>query len=175
MKKYFLHGIIIGCFCLGGCSPLEMVKTIWGSSTRALENARVDAITQSFECGIDECFDAVLALKRDDKTRVTYHRIKELEAQEDNLTDTEKVELEELYEKSVEGYFDVFLQNRVKSHIVVMGVDGNVDTTEVGIFFIPEGQSSVRIEVSSLSSSAKKTVADAVFAKLSEKFPVNDF
>ena len=43
---------------------------------------------------------------------------------------------------------------------------GQVDTTEVGIFFTPQGAESVSVDISSLSSSAKMRVADFLFAEL---------
>ena len=51
-----------------------------------------------------------------------------------------------------------------------MGIAGNVDTTEVGIFFDDMGQGTVRVEISSLSSTAKRKVAKAVFAELEKHF-----
>ncbi|MBI5415562.1 MAG: hypothetical protein HZA29_01985, partial [Candidatus Omnitrophica bacterium] len=47
---------------------------------------------------------------------------------------------------------------------------GNVDTTEVGIFFDEVSPSTVRVEISSLSSTAKRRVAAAVFNALDKRF-----
>jgi len=69
-----------------------------------------------------------------------------------------------------DGVFDVFINNRVKRHIVVMGIAGNVDTTEVGIFFSQPTLTTVKLEVSSLSSNAKRKVAEAVFENLDLHF-----
>jgi hypothetical protein len=54
--------------------------------------------------------------------------------------------------------------------IVIMSVPGNIDTTEVGVFFVelPEGQT--RVEISSLSSSAKVHAADIIFPHLTKIF-----
>ncbi len=125
------------------CSQLkECSKKIIGTSTASLENARVDAISKTFNCSFDECFEAVLSLARDDE------------------------DLKPVTKKS----FDIFLKDRIESHIVVMGVVGHVDTTTVGIFFDKEGADSYKIDVSSHSNSAKRKVAEAVFAELGERF-----
>ena len=67
-------------------------------------------------------------------------------------------------------FFDVFLKDPHQKHIVVIGVSGNVDTTEVGIFFEEAGPSAIKVEISSLSSTAKRRVADAVFNALDKRF-----
>jgi hypothetical protein len=53
-----------------------------------------------------------------------------------------------------------------------MNIPGVVDTTEVGVFLtrLPKGQEGVRVELTSRSSPAKKTVAKLLFPELSEKF-----
>lgn len=58
-----------------------------------------------------------------------------------------------------------------RRHIVVIGIAGNVNTTEVGIFFDEVGPSSVKIDITSLSSTAKRKVAKAVFDELDKRFP----
>ena len=68
------------------------------------------------------------------------------------------------------GFFDVFIDNRTKKHIVVMGIPGNVETTEVGIFFSQPSLTTVKLEVSSKSSNAKRKVAEAVFDELNLRF-----
>jgi len=67
--------------------------------------------------------------------------------------------------------FSIFLQDRIRCHIVVMDVPGNIDTTEVGIFFAPAGVASVTVDISSLSSSAKRRVSEVVFPELDRLFP----
>ena len=54
--------------------------------------------------------------------------------------------------------------------IVVMGIEGNVDTTEVGIFFTQPNLTTVKLEVSSLSSNAKRRVAQVIFDELDLRF-----
>ena len=41
---------------------VETVKVIWGSSTRALEEARGEALSKTFHCSVDECFNSVIKL-----------------------------------------------------------------------------------------------------------------
>ena len=51
-----------------------------------------------------------------------------------------------------------------------MGIAGNVETTEVGIFFSQPSLTTVKLEVSSLSSSAKRLVAQVIFDELDLRF-----
>ncbi len=141
MKKTYWFTLILVCLFGVGCSSVvEITKVIWGSSTRALENARADAIVRVYDCSISDCMDAVLALARDAKD-------KKIVSKADD-EDLEQPATEELSGNA----FDIFIHNRVKQHIVLMGVKGNVDTTEVGIFFTQAGQGRVKLEISSLSS-----------------------
>ncbi|MCD4781908.1 MAG: hypothetical protein K8S27_15385 [Candidatus Omnitrophica bacterium] len=134
-------------FCLSltllGCSFVgEVGKTVWGSSTRALEKAKREGIERKYACRNEACFDAVLSLGYS----------------------------EELYQPVIKKFFRVFLKNRIKNHIIVMGIPGNVDTTEVGIFFSPISNETTQVTISSLSSSAKMKVSQAVFAELEQRF-----
>ena len=96
MKKIHLWGL---CFVIliAGCTPLEMGRTVWGSSIRSLEEARDNAFKKMYACRFDECFDAVLTLDR------------KYEA-EANLKET----------------FNVFLKDRIRGVIVAIGVVGQV-------------------------------------------------
>jgi len=135
----------------------EVSKTLWGSSTRALENARVSAVSQSFRCSLDECFDAVLTLAGKEK------QVKvKIEEEEESAEGKEKI----IFKKR----FEVFIKNRIKQHIIVMGVEGNVETTEVGIFFDKINENIIKIDISSLSLSAKRKVSKAIFEELSLQF-----
>jgi len=138
---------------IGGCAQItEPAKVIWGSSTRALENARVDAISKTYRCSFNDCYDAVLNLARSQEVR---------DDQADSGPDVKPIK---------KNYFDVFINNRKKHHIVVMGIEGNVETTEAGIFFSQPSLTTVNIEVTSLSSSAKRKVAQVVFDELDLRF-----
>jgi hypothetical protein len=144
-----------------GCAQLtETAKVIWGSSTKGLEKARVDAIEKTYHCSFTECYDAVLTLAR---AQPVY--VKKYNDEGEEIDDEGNVK-----EPDPVGFFDVFINNRIKRHIVVMGILGNVDTTEVGIFFSQPNLTTVKLEISSLSSSAKRKVAEAVFDRLDLHF-----
>jgi hypothetical protein len=118
------------CLILTGCGhAIEFSKTIWGSSTRALEEARVNGIIKTYDCSLSRCYDEVLKAAQD-------------------------------------AQYTVFINNKAKATIVVMGIKGSVDTTEVGIFFSDISDTQTKIYISSLSSNAKRTVAHTVFPKL---------
>jgi len=127
---------------LCGC---ETVKIILGTSIQHLEEARSEASVANFRCGFNECFDAVLSLARNEYAGDSY---------------------------TGDTFFDVFQKDRVRSFIVVMGIKDNIDTTEVGIFFV-EKDLGVQVEISSLSSSAKRKVKEAVFNELNLRFTQN--
>jgi len=141
MKIKVSMAIILGmALFLSGC---ETIKIMLGTSIKHLEKARVDGVTMSFDCAFEECFDAVLSL-----------------ATNEDMGDS----------MSGEKPFEVFKKDRVKSYIVVMGLQGNIDTTEAGVFFTTlEGQGT-KIEVSSLSISAKEKVSKAVFRELNLRY-----
>ncbi|HBR15594.1 MAG TPA: hypothetical protein DD723_08685 [Candidatus Omnitrophica bacterium] len=155
-----INFLMIACLLTlaNGCGFVaETGKTVWGSSTRALENSRDEAISKSYVCPFDGCFDTILSLAQ---TQFF------LEKEEGSPPEAKEVKEPEKHK-----FFRVFLQDRVQSHIVVIGVQGNVDTTEVGIFFARLDQNAYRIDVSSLSSSAKRKVAEVVFAELDSQYP----
>lgn len=137
--------LIISLVVLSGCVQVtETAKVVLGTSTKALEEGRSQAIKKSYGCSYQECFYAVLSLDR-------------------------KEDLEPMSEKK---YFNVFSKKIDKDYLVVMGIPGNVDTTEVGIFFSRRSLKSVEVEITSRSSSAKRKVAKAVFKELDMRFPV---
>lgn len=140
-----IRQIVVVCFfiLLGGCAPLqETAKSLWGTSTTALELARADALRKTYLCDLKECYEAALSLGRNEGS----------------------------LKPQAEKFFDVFLKDPRRRHMVVMGIQGNVDTTEVGLFFEDLGGGVVRLEVSSLSASAKKKVARAVFEEFDRRF-----
>ncbi|MCR4337841.1 MAG: hypothetical protein NUV91_08565 [Candidatus Omnitrophica bacterium] len=189
---------VLLALCLGaGCSHvketsqyvMDVPKTIWGSSTRALDKARETGDKKTYYCNIDACFDAVLEVTEnyvepepikdeessgyfgvggehnEDKNPLKNTQDETVIAEEEDIdrglvSDTEKNQ----------GRFDLFLKNRKKHEIVVMGVPTSVDTTEVGIFFTEIEPGIVRVDVSSLSSNAKFRVSEVIFPLLGEKF-----
>ena len=145
MKIQLILFVCFGSLLASGCAHIqETAKVIWGSSTKALEEARDQAVTATFGCDYDEGFDTVLRMDRDQTIA-------------ENRLPAQKV-------------FDVFMKDRRQGVIVVMGINGNVNTTKVGIFFERVGVRSTRVEISSLSSTAKEKVAKAVFQELSLRF-----
>jgi len=138
----------------------ESAKFILGSSTKRLEDARIDAINKTYRCSFKDCYDSVLILARSEPVYV-----KRYNEEGEEIDDEGNLKVPD-----PEGFFDVFIDNRKKKHIVVMGIKGNVGTTEVGIFFSQPSLTTVKLEISSLSSNAKRKVADAVFNKLDLSF-----
>ncbi|NTV28507.1 MAG: hypothetical protein HGA80_00305 [Candidatus Omnitrophica bacterium] len=63
----------------------------------------------------------------------------------------------------------VFMKDERRFVLVLMGVPGVVDTTEVGLFFsaIDKG---VRVEVASRSSQARRIVARMIFGEMDNRF-----
>lgn len=150
-QKLFLVGIVTVLF-VSGCSWMkELGKTFWGSSTRALEEARPSALRKTFRCTVDGCFDKVLAFAKPEPFGLA-------PTPAPNTPPPSTVEL--------------FLQDRAQRHIVVIGVPGSVDTTEVGIFFEPVDQDTTLVELSSLSTNAKVRAAELIFPELEKSFPV---
>lgn len=145
-----------------GCSSVkETAKVLWGSSTKALEEAREEAVSKVLNCPYEDCYEAVLKIFR-----------KEKEVSEDSTPGavTSLLENAELIPSATQP-FHIFLNDPIKGVIVVMGIPGNVDTTEVGIFLTKLNNRVTRIEIASLSTSAKMKVADIVFNALTPQYP----
>lgn len=73
---------------------------------------------------------------------------------------------DEALKAAVDLDFQIFIQSKAKASIVVMGVKGSVNTTEVGIFFSEVTDNKTKIYISSLSTNAKRIVAEKIFTKL---------
>lgn len=148
----------------------EAAKFIWGSSTRSLEIARVDAIEKTYRCSYVDCYDSVLTLTRKEPVYIKSYNTASEVVEDDEGKEDDESDGEELIKIEDDGVFDVFIDNRAKKHIVVMGIKGNVETTEVGIFFSQPSLTTVKLEVSSKSSTAKRKVAEAIFDELDLHF-----
>ncbi len=121
-------------FSIVGCARLaDTPKVLWGSSTRALEEAREEALRKTYQTNFGECFEAVLTIAR-------------------------------------ESGHTIFIQDRRKRHMILMGVKGNVGTTEVGIFFEESPGPQTTVDITSLSTTAKEKVAKVIFEELDKKF-----
>ena len=136
----FLLAIVLGC---GGVQ--ECAKTLWGSSTRALEAARADGIRRYARCSYRECFQSVQSfIAREAKTP----------SQPEGLV--------------------MFAESQARRYIVVMGIPGSIDTTEVGIFFEPVDEDWTIIDISSLSSSAAAMLSEMLLPALEQDYTVTD-
>ena len=157
--------VIVTLFIFSGCSTVkdgviggknvveETVKVIWGSSTRAIENARADALTITYACRYQDCFDYVLSLA---------NNVKEVDIKVDEAENVKSVK--------VPKYFEVFIKDISRGMIVVMGVDGHSSTTEVGIFLSMLSPERTKIEVTSLSETAKAQVAQIIWTELDKTY-----
>ena len=134
MPIFFL--IIIICL-FSSCSILkggqEFTKTIWGSSTRVLEQARDTAISKTYDKPYWDCVRSTA----------------------DVLNKTKWV---------------IFKKDEVKGYFVIMGIKGSVNTTEVGLFLNELSDTQTKIEISSLSTNAKRHVAKEFFHELDIAF-----
>lgn len=112
---------------LSGCAGLKDVPaTVWGSSTRVLEDKRGNAMSKTYEKGYWEVFRT--AVKVLEKKR-----------------------------------FVIFKKDEVRGLMIVMGVPGAVNTTEVGVFFVELNEQQTRVELTSLSTNAKRRLAKSLF------------
>ena len=74
--------------------------------------------------------------------------------------------MEAVLKAVAENHYLIFQKDEVRGHVVVMCIPGYINTTEVGIFFVEISDNEVRIELSSLSTNAKRAVAKALFKDL---------
>ncbi len=170
--SYFFLGCLF-LLTMGCARLLEPVKKVWGSSTAALERARAEGLRKTYTCTFTECYEAVLSLGRTEQEQEVKAKQEEeakVAAEEAGDAEPEPGSVPEQEFVADDKFFDVFLKDPRQKHIVVIGIKGNVDTTEVGIFFDEVGPSTIKIEISSLSSTAKRRVADAVFNALDKRF-----
>lgn len=157
-----------GCtsFKNAASNVIESPKVVWGSSTRALEKARRAAISKAFACSFQECFDAVAAIAVDAQD--------DLETPEEKQAREEKEAQEEGTFKTVDlladQSFKIFIKDPRKKLLVIYNIPGSVDTTEVGVFFVPADDKKVTLEISSLSTNAKQTAARIIFEKLAKQY-----
>ncbi len=68
-----------------------------------------------------------------------------------------------------QGYL-IFKKDEIKGYMVIIGIAGAVNTTEVGLFFVELSDTQTRLELSSLSTHAKRIVAKSIFHRLDIKF-----
>lgn len=160
--------LLVGCAGMAGIE--EVGKTVWGSSTRALEKARTQAITQEFRCPPQQCFDKVVAFVADiEKGPPEYLNPKTgVDAKEAGY-----VAPNDQHEKAFASPFptlQIFIKDTRRHVVVLMGVPGAIDTTEVGVFFTAQGEGRTKVEISSLSKLAKIRAAEIIFSELNKTF-----
>jgi hypothetical protein len=135
MKNLILI-IMMGCLfssCAVWDNTLECGKTVWGSSTRALEQARGSAITKTYNKSYWDCVRSAIAVVG-------------------------------------KKHWVIFKKDEIKGYMVVMGVKGCVNTTEIGVFFDELSDNQTRVEIVSLSTNAKRKVAQGLFHGLDIAF-----
>ena len=169
MKKNFYPFLFVACvFVSLSCeTTAEPFKVLWGSSTRALEDARIDAVSKIYECEFNDCFNAVLSLER--KNKNSYRHTEDNKYDSPIALSAQQESAAKPTDQERQG-FDVFMKDRIKALIVVMAIDGSENTTEAGIFFSRYNRSAFKVEVTSLSATAKHKVAEMVFSKLDQQF-----
>ena len=184
MKNDFRYWLLAMFLVVTGCAKLETaaepLKVIWGSSTRALQNARRDAIKKNFQCTPDECFAAVLKLtepppkpKYEDPEKVKKEAPQPLlsvgfgKKEEEVKVEGEDPAIED--DQPKRNYLELFIKDTDQRFLVVMGIPGCVNTTEVGIF-VTSLEQGAGIEISSLSTIAKIKAAEIVFEELQKSF-----
>jgi hypothetical protein len=127
MRPLLIVALALFCSsCAVWDDTVEVGKTLWGSSTRALEQARDRAITHNYDKSYWDCVRSAIAVV------------------------------------NKKGWV-IFKKDEIKGYMVVMGVKGCVNTTEIGIFFDELSDTRTRIEISSLSTNAKRLVAKGLF------------
>jgi len=70
-KHIYFVSLFLFSFLVFGCASVqETSKVIWGSSTKALEERRVDGIKKTYQCRYQECFDEVIKIAQEQKLTV---------------------------------------------------------------------------------------------------------
>lgn len=144
MRKSLLF--LLAVFFFAGCAHVqEVAKSIWGSSTKALEDARGTATTKMYECFPGSCFDKVLEIASENEY--------------------------DPFIRDRKRHLIVVVHTRVVEAVSDSDVQVGGDTTEVGIFITPLKLKEVKVEIVSLSSSAQQRVSNAIFSELDKAFP----
>ena len=166
--------IVFAVGCSHAVSDLaEVPKYFWGSSTRALEKGRADAIHKTYHCTVEECFDAVVKLTippKVDEEETPLPPPGQAPAASTGGLGFNSLSPGTAAPANVDQ-LSLFIKERKRDFLVVMGVPNCVDTTEVGVFFVPLDAGNVRIELSSLSTKAKRNASKIIFKELGNHFP----
>jgi hypothetical protein len=93
-------------------------------------------------------------------------------AKKDAVSESFDSSYDEVYEEVLfllkEKDLTIYLRNKQAHFIVVMGIEGCIDTTEVGIFFLEDSPARTTVQIASQSSKAKGKIAAIVFSTLKE-------
>ncbi len=130
--------LLLSIVFISACSPVEIAKTVWGSSTRALEKSRIDAVTKTYDKSYWETLRATIDVI------------------------------------AKQGW-TVFKKDEVQGYVVLVGIPGSVDTTEVGVFVVELSPTQARIEIASLSTTAKRMVSKRLFHGVDVAFNLATF
>lgn len=151
MRRLLFSLAVLGVLTsLGGCVVKEAVKKVAGTSTSTLQERRAEGLSQTFYCTYQDCYNAIMALgRRKDSVKPWIH---------DESPDP--------------GVFTIFMSDLYANppYIILMGVEGSVDTTEVGVFLERMTEDTIRVDVASLASGAKRTAAQIIFKHLENNF-----
>ena len=166
-QKWFLLLVLL----FSGCTAIqESAKVVWGSSTRALEKVRPDALRLTVQATPKQCFDAVVAMvdrtAKDQEARALLTKEEKDPAATVTSQPSESMELEPI------STLNVFIKDPRRNILVLMGIPGSINTTEVGVFFSPAEEGATLVEVASLSKRAKAKAAEMLFTELQKSFSV---
>ena len=160
--KFSLLAFVVICVTTGCAAFQEEAKLLWGSSTKTLEGVRGESVGRSFSCSWEQCFDAVI--------NYANIQVEQLLVEDINVS-TMNQPVKSTDQKTITvKNLEVFLQDRNRKVIVVMGVPGSVNTTEVGVFFTATKNAGTLVEIASLSTAAKVRVADILYTELGTHF-----
>lgn len=161
MKKLTLF-IFLSFFALGCATIQEPFKAIWGSSTKALEDNRGSATVKAYQSSYSDCFDKVLEVIHSREKSEIKREVTEDNPEAVGIGGTAEV-------VEVAGY-EIFINDKKKGVIVVIGVPKSINTTEVGIFITALSASETKMEIVSLSSAAQQIVSDEIFEELDKVY-----
>lgn len=170
-NKFLKLSVVFAVIMVCGCATaLEPVKVVWGSSTRALEKARPEALRLTVRATPQQCYAAVLEVvdhaAKAEQALVTQTKKVSDQTAVTSAQPSQVIELEPL------TTLNVFLKDPRRNIIVLMGIPNSINTTEVGIFFTASEEGTTLIEVSSLSKRAKAKAAQMIFPEIQKSFSV---
>lgn len=145
-KKNFL--LVIYCLFLISCAygPVERIKSFLGVSTRSLEEARVNGVSEVFAADIDTCYEKAIEVLQAMPARIYMQNRKK-------------------YVLVAMGFERQKLTTPEES-LPQDPLNETIDTTELGVFFQHQDKNKTKVEISSLSTSLLEFARDNFFPKL---------